>query len=101
MTVIVDDDFYCSQAEIEAFKETRVWREMRSWIAKRREGVADLMDAANGELEFKALQRERQVLRDLLELPDLIIATLDVKAANEQIEETEDASIGTDRTAPD
>jgi len=87
--VIVDDHFHCNADEMEEFKKSRVWRELTSWLKDRREGLADELDRAETESEIRLIQRERRVLRDLLELPDLVIATLAVRDANADKDEND------------
>ena len=84
--LVIDDRFFASVDDMVKFKEGRVWAELQSWLNARREALADMMDNAD-EAGFKALQVERRVLKDLLNLPDLIISQLELKASNEVIEE--------------
>ena len=101
MSIIVDDTFHCTRSEMEEFGRSRVWREIKSWIEERRSGVADMMDSAKDETAFRLLQRERQVLRDLLELPELVMATLDVRDANESRDEENENVDDEQRSATD
>ena len=87
--VQIDDRFFCTADDLLKFKEGRVWAEIKSWLDARREALADAMDNAD-ESGFKLLQCERRVLKDLLNLPDLIISQLELKASNEVIEEKDD-----------
>ena len=85
-TIYFEDEFHATLDEMERGKESRFWREVRSWIEARRAGLADQYDAAGDEAEVRLIQRERRVLQELLELPDLVIAALTAKAAAAQKE---------------
>lgn len=93
-TIYFEDTFHATLDEMERGKESRFWREIRSWVEERRVGLADQYDAAADESEVRLIQRERRVLQELLELPDLVIAALTAKAAATN-KEPEDARIST------
>lgn len=87
--VLIDDKYYATIDEMVRFKESRGWREVKSWLTARRETLADMMDEAADD-EFKLLRNERRVLRDLLELPELIISQLELQGHNEEKDEEND-----------
>lgn len=90
MTVLIDDTFHCSVQDLTEFAESRVWREMRTWLEARRSRLADDMDNAENEVALKLISCERRVLRDMLELPQLIMDTLNVRDNNIEKDEDED-----------
>lgn len=95
-----DDKFYCSSHDLQEFKESRVWKEITSWIVARatatRSGI-NSSDLLSGDKDKQnnaaAALMKAEALEDLLELPDLIIATMQVRAKNEEIDESKE-SIG-------
>lgn len=90
VTLLTDDRFYCTVEKLVQFKKSDVWRELTSWIDKRREEVADKLDNVTDPVEVKLIACERRVLRDMLELPDLALATLQLKESNAEAQQEGD-----------
>lgn len=87
----IEDEFFASAYDVEEFIQSRIWREMVSWLKARRERLADDLDSAATELELKLIQRERSALRDMMDLPTLILSTLQQRGANEEKDDNDES----------
>lgn len=85
------DNLLASMTDWEDFLETRVWHDIKEMLSLVLHGIRDDLEVTGGTSFFKEeiihLQAEAYQVRFLLELPELMINSLDIDSKTKEIEE--------------
>lgn len=85
----MDDPLKSSIKEIEAFKESFVWKDMADWIEERKDYLSGQLRKADSMKEVRGIQQALDQLDDILDLPDMFIEQLEAEkdiTPNENVE---------------
>lgn len=72
--------------EMQRGKESRFWQQIAYFLEQRRDSLLQQYYTAADVTAIKEIQREQRVLTELLDLPDVIISSLNASAAVAQKE---------------
>jgi hypothetical protein len=73
----MEDQLYSTQRQVEDFKRTSVWKDLKEILTDRITAIRDSLEIETDENLIKWHQGRVQELRVMLDLPDIIIESIE------------------------